>query len=358
MRALIGLLALVLALLTMPTLPAGAADGEGQRMESVGRDGPEGAIGLQLLEVPVSRQDDPRARIYIVDHLAPGTSIQRKVLLSNSTGLPADVSLYDAAAEIKNGVFTGSPGRTANELSIWTSLDTTGLTLAPSGTSEVTVSIAVPEDAAEGERLGVVWAEVSSNDAGAGSVTAVNRVGIRIYLSVGPGGEPASDVEIESMAAARNPQSLPVVRALVRNTGGRSLDLSGELSLSDGPGGLVGGPFQTNSPTTLLPGQSGQLEFVLDRQLPAGPWKARLEVFSGLLRETVEADITFPSDANAVNAPVPAELPGLNWITGAAIILFLLVFAALMLLVLRHRRRNRLKALPPSFRNKVGSYLS
>ena len=36
---------------------------------------PAGGIGLRLLDAPVSAGDDPRARNYIVDPLAPGTEI-------------------------------------------------------------------------------------------------------------------------------------------------------------------------------------------------------------------------------------------------------------------------------------------
>jgi hypothetical protein len=34
-----------------------------------------GSVGLRLLEAPTSRRDDPRARVYVVDHLHPGESI-------------------------------------------------------------------------------------------------------------------------------------------------------------------------------------------------------------------------------------------------------------------------------------------
>ena len=52
------------------------------------------------------------------------------------------------------------------------------------------MTIAVPRDAAPGERYGVVWAEVRAAAPAAGGITQVSRVGIRIYLSVGPGGRP------------------------------------------------------------------------------------------------------------------------------------------------------------------------
>jgi hypothetical protein len=58
------------------------------------------------------------------------------------------------------------------------------------GRLTATVRIAVPKNAPPGEQLGVIWAEARSTADAAGSVVQVNRVGIRIYLSVGPGGAP------------------------------------------------------------------------------------------------------------------------------------------------------------------------
>jgi hypothetical protein len=48
------------------------------------------------------------------------------------------------------------------------------------------VTIRVPRDAAPGERYGVVWAETRAGPDSGDGITQVNRVGIRLYLSVGP----------------------------------------------------------------------------------------------------------------------------------------------------------------------------
>lgn len=62
-----------------------------------------GVIGVRLLDAPVSRADDPRALIYIVDHLNPGAVIHRRIQISNTTPDRASVSVYEAAAQIVNG---------------------------------------------------------------------------------------------------------------------------------------------------------------------------------------------------------------------------------------------------------------
>jgi hypothetical protein len=81
------------------------------------------------------------------------------------------------------------------------------------------VTIATPGDAAPGEQYGVVWAEARSAPSGQG-VIQVSRVGIRPYISVGPGGAPAPDFTIESLTAERSPDGRPMVLASVHNTGG------------------------------------------------------------------------------------------------------------------------------------------
>lgn len=303
---------------------------------------PPGIIGVQLLDAPVSRAGDPRALIYIVDHLNPGTVIHRRIQISNTTPDQAALSVYAAAAQVAGGVFTGSPDRTANDLTSWTSTDVTAITLAPNEAKPVTVTIAVPTDAADGERYGIIWAEVRSAPAAAGGVSVVNRVGIRIYLSVGAGAEPASGMHIDSLTAGRNANGQPVVAARVRNTGARALDIGGQLSLTAGPGGLNGGPFPVKVPTTLRPGETGNVTATLDAALPAGPWKAHLELTSGTLIESADATLTFPPAPGTSAAPIPpARAPDLLWLaigTGLAIPLLLTVF------LVRKRRRQDIGA--------------
>ena len=90
----------------------------------------------------------------------------------------------------------------------------------PAGAKSLaTVTIAVPGDASPGERYGVVWAELPAAIPPGGGIAAVNRVGVRIYLSVGQGNEPASDFGITTFEARRDADGNPLVAAIVHNTG-------------------------------------------------------------------------------------------------------------------------------------------
>lgn len=89
------------------------------------------------------------------------------------------VSVYDGAASAPRGRFRWSDGHGENELTGWTAVKPAQLILAPRSAAEATVTIRVPKDAPLGERYGVVWAELPRSDSG-----VVNRVGVRIYLTV------------------------------------------------------------------------------------------------------------------------------------------------------------------------------
>jgi len=213
--------------------------------------------------------------------------------------------LYAAAATIEEGQFVFGDDRAQNELTTWASVDPASMSLRSGARTLATVTIAVPDGATTGEHYGVIWVEARGADTS--GVTAVNRVGVRMYISVGPGGEPASDFEISSLTASRDADGRPVVNTRVDNTGGRALDLTGSLELFDGPAGLQAGPFPIEIGTTLAPGMSAPAAVLLDPDLPDGPWRAVVTVASGTLEKRAQADITFPTTASATAEAVVAE---------------------------------------------------
>jgi hypothetical protein len=281
-------------------------------------------IGVQLLDVPVAARLDPRARLYVVDHLRPGAVIHRRILISSSSRRAQRVALYPAAARTARSAFLVATGRARNELSTFISVAPAGATIPAGGRLTAVVTIAVPRAAAPGERYGVIWAEVRSRaaiaataTAAAGDVVQVSRVGIRVYLSVGAGAAPAADFSIGPLTAGAARDGRPTVRATVHNTGGRALDLTGTLRLRSGPGGLRAGPFPASPGVTLAIGAAETLTVALDQRLPAGPWNAQVALRSGLLHRTRQTTITFPS-RSSTGAPLltVALVGGLALATG------------------------------------------
>ena len=266
-----------------------------------------GGVGIRLLEAPTERADDPRAQRSIVDHVKPGESFSRRFEVKNTTDGRRAISIYAAGAEVRGGEFVVAEGRAQNELSAWIAIDTPDADLDAGQAVQPRLTVTVPRDAPAGERYAVVWAELPPRKPSGGGIAVVNRVGLRVYLSVGPGGEPPTDFVIESLSAERDAQSRPVVKAVVRNTGGRALDLSGNLKLSDGPGGLSAGPFDARLGTTLAIGASEPVTVPLDPALPPGPWRARIELRSSNTVRVATAQVTFPAGAGSKSDPVPAQ---------------------------------------------------
>ena len=242
-------------------------------------------------------------------------------------------------------MFIGAEGRTPNELSRWTTVTPDAVDIAAGDKLTALVTIAVPDDAAPGEQYGVVWAEARSEAAAAG-VSQVSRVGIRLYVSVGPGGPPAPDFTVDALTPARSSEGEPMVTATVHNTGGRALDVAGTLMMTNGPGGLSAGPFPAELNTTLAVGDTGKIRITLDERLPAGPWHAVVALESGVTERRGEATITFPGTGQAAAVVTDAEAtPG--WPILAGIAAGIVALGVVGLRLVRRARRRRGSASPP-----------
>ena len=280
---------IALSLLAGIAVPASSALATSRHPPAAGA----GSIGIRLVDVPADSIADPLARVYIVDRLRPGTSISRRVEIGNSTGSTAGVAVYPAAAGLHRGAFAFAAGHTRNELSSWTSVSRHVLHLAPDTRASETVTIKVPKEASSGEHYAVVWAEVSTPAANARGVTLVNRVGMRMYITIGPGGAAPPNFKIGSLTAKRSTTGAPLVVATIHNRGGRTIDISGTLTLSKGPGGLNAGPFRVEL-GNVAPHGSKPMIVRLDRRFPRGPWRATIRLTSGLIQRAAGATISFP----------------------------------------------------------------
>jgi len=300
-------------------------------------------LGIGLTQVPSKLLKDPRARIYVIDNLNRGDVITRTFQVSNGTPFALDVALYAAASQIVKGSWSPLDGQTQNDLSRWTTVTPSLMHLASGQKAQAQLKVAVPRDAVDGERYAVVWAQAAMP--GTGAVHQVARVGIREYISIGKGNGPPTNFTIDTLTAARTPDGQPEVLAQVHNTGGRAIDLIGALTLDHGPGGLSAGPFPAKLGTTLAPGESEPVTVLLDKALPAGPWHARIELQSDLLKRAAEGTITFPSAAGAKAAPVKAKAVPLtknrNVLVPLALGLILLLLIGLILFLLWKRRRRK-----------------
>lgn len=304
-----------------------------------GATGSEGSIGIRLSDVTEGLADNPRAQAYIIDNLPPGTEMTRHIVVSNSTDAPVDLDLYVSAANVNEGSFNAGPKGSSNPLTSWIKLDKQGVRLDPGTEETVAVNINVPKNAPETEQYAVIWASTKAPETPSSGINAINRVGVRVYLSVGEGNGPPSDFSISSLVPVRNTDGSVSIVANVENTGGRAVDLSGTLNLSGGPGGLSV-PVISAPGSTIAPHKSGEVTIPVPESanFPAGPWKAEVKLESGFNKHDMSASITFPD--KGAGAAVGASSSG--WPIGAWIgiaVGILVVALALAVYVLRHRRR-------------------
>ncbi|WFE25227.1 hypothetical protein O7623_17640 [Solwaraspora sp. WMMD791] len=288
----------------------------------------------------MQRRADPRAHRYIVDHVPPGTGIERRLLVVNKSAQPRRVDVYAGAASIEQGRFRFASGRTGNELTSWITVGESTVDLAAYGQAEVEVAIAVPTQASEGERYAVVWAATGASADGtdAAEIRQVHRTGVRVYLDVGMGGEPRSDFSIEGMVPARDNAGTPSLTVGVRNTGGRAVDLTGEVDLADGPAGIRAGPFDVATATTLLPGESGEVRIELPGDLPAGPWTVTVRLRSGRIEHSATGRITFPAPGTTgVPATLAAQMVTTPTVVGASLLVGLVLLTGVGLVARRVR---------------------
>ncbi|MBW3620201.1 MAG: peptidase [Actinobacteria bacterium] len=316
------------------SFPAAAAEADGDS---------DGHVGIRLVDIPAERFEDPRARLYIIDHVAPGTTIERRVEVTNTTGSELQLGLSVGAAAVSDGSFHSVDDDPASPIVGWATVTPDQVSVPAGEARETTVRIDVPPTAEDGEYYAAIWAEPPSAQVGA--TTVVNRVGIRVYLSIGEGAEPLSDFSIDDLVASRTSDGAPAVDATLTNRGGRALDISGELLLSDGPGGVVAGPFTAEPGTSVGVGQTARMTFHLDPELPAGPWLAEVVARSGLIERAAEATIEFPDDAGESAAAVDATEVPLHQDRGVLVplalgLLVLALFLVLLVWFLAKRRRE------------------
>lgn len=185
------------------------------------------------------------------------------------------------------------------------------------------VTIRVPRNAAAGKRYAVIWAEASAAAPSGGGLRLVNRVGIRVYLTV-EGRAPAPAFTLSGLHADRSGGEALII-AVVNNTGGSTLVATGDVTLADGPKGLRAGPFPITLRRPIPPGGSESVTARIGSTLPPGPWRVRMVVRSGDLTRAVTATLTFPAAPSDTPPPTGGRH---TWTAAVGLLLLSLLLAA------------------------------
>lgn len=256
-------------------------------------------VGVPMIGIGVS---DAPGQVYIMEDSAPGTVITRHVRVSNTTGTTRDVSVYAASASLVDGSFTIDQAGETNALTSWTTVDKSTLRLNDGEDADVTVRIAVPSDAPSTTLHGMIWAAVDGT-----------RVGVRMYVTVDGNNGPAADFTVTGLTPQRQSDGTATVLATVTNTGGRAIDLTGTLRLTNGPGGKSVSAVLAQ-PTTLAAGTTGTVLFVIpdSTSLPAGPWTAKARIRNGYFSHDLSEQVTFPEKPSGCDNTSTSSLGSLG----------------------------------------------
>jgi hypothetical protein len=277
------------------TVPAAAASAD------------HGQLGVGLRPLASELEDPtPRDARYLVAHLAPGATIERTVEVYNGEAAGTEIRVFGADATVEDGAFRPAED-SGDGIGDWITVEPPRVRLDHGERRNVTVRLTVPDDAAAGERYGLVIAEPTATAPSSdGGVATVTRIGMRVYLSVRPGAAPASDFRVDRLTARRTDAGVPVVEVAVENTGGRAIEVGGLVHFSDGPGGTSAGPFELDAPVTVVAGDAAVAPVTLPADLPSGPWSIRVDVTAGTVERSVEATLRFPDAPGGVADPVAA----------------------------------------------------
>ena len=143
-----------------------------------------GGLGIRIIQIPASVQDNPLSSIYFVNNLLPSTKVSQRIEITNSSNEQMLVKIYPGAATNIDEDFVASVGATSNELTSWVSVTPNSQLIPAHAAVDAVVTFKVPPKIDKGELFGVIWASTSSPTNNSG-VTNVNRVGIRMYIFAG-----------------------------------------------------------------------------------------------------------------------------------------------------------------------------
>jgi hypothetical protein len=160
-----------------------------------------GSVGIRIAQIPAALADEPLAGAYIISRLQPGIELAQRLEVFNTSTQDIKVSLYPGLATFKNDKFLIGDGRDGNELTSWTKLSPNSVILKPGKNQYFTMTISPPAGALSLQQFGVIWAEVQGEKNSSG-ITAVSRVGIRMYIPVG--NAPAITISAPNVSSTMN----------------------------------------------------------------------------------------------------------------------------------------------------------
>ncbi|MDQ3757458.1 MAG: hypothetical protein M3394_06395 [Actinomycetota bacterium] len=272
---------------------------------------------------PVRSANTPdRERSYVVRTVEPGTGFDDRLEARNLTDAPIDLVVEPVDAAV-TGEGSFAPGTTAAAEGAWLRVSPGRVRVPARGSTRVALRVDVPADATPGDHIAAVVVRKAEAPSGGGEVQVVNRVGVRVYLTVTP--------PVGTAAAPRRAFELRALRwtegrnfeAEVANVGDLLVEPLGTLTMARGD-------FTTTVDVPVLgtvpPGAVATFPVRTAGELEPGTYEARLRLRLVQGGEEQEQRVTF-----SVTAETPAERQKRD--SGLPLLPVLLAMAALAFVV-------------------------
>jgi hypothetical protein len=215
----------------------------------------------------------PRTRLSI----APGSHGRQTITIRSLAQAPVTCSVRSADWTIENGTADGlryhAPGTCERSCTPWIQVWPDIFELPPGGQQDISLSVALPEDA-EGSYFSALILDVQGDNQDGGSgFLASTRINYGHLITVDTAGRTVWSAEIEDFRVSRPDDTSGLeMQASIRNLGTAGLRPEGFLAVVDAEGVLVGRiPLKTYF---AQPGGTIQLAEVWEGLLKAGVYRA------------------------------------------------------------------------------------
>lgn len=298
-----------------------------------------GSLGLGIDVLPASGAEDSTlgAAGSLWFLLPPGKTGTRSFRVNSVANVSMNISISLGFGEYRDGISAFDDSK-KSEIVNWARFSDTSFSLSPGASKVVSITFDVPKGAEIKANLATVFVKgvaqnIQSNKPGF-SVGGAARVAIPIFLGVGTAQQISINFKILG-TTIKNVEGKRFAYIRIQNVGKTPVAPVGLIKVQAQLGGIsVPDPIKVQS-STVIPGQSRDVIFLIPTYIPNGKWTFMEEFQQGPISQTAQADI-------ALTKP--------SIITKANILRFSIFVISLIILYfsLRYLRKSKSKTENPA----------
>jgi len=266
-----------------------------------------GSLGLGIDVLPASGAEDSTlgATGSLWFLLPPGKTGTRSFRVNSVANVSMNISISLGFGEYRDGISAFDDSK-KSEIVNWARFSDTSFSLSPGASKVVSITFDVPKGAEIKANLATVFVKgvaqnIQSNKPGF-SVGGAARVAIPIFLGVGTAQQISINFKILG-TTIKNVEGKRFAYIRIQNIGKTPVAPVGLIKVQAQLGGIsVPDPIKVQS-STVIPGQSRDVIFLIPTYIPNGKWTFMEEFQQGPIAQTAQADIalTKPSIFTKVN---------------------------------------------------------